>query len=64
MEGVMPFETIMYVTFVVAALGIFAAALTYAEWAAKHANDAVGEPAHAKPEIPANRQDTDARKAA
>ena len=61
----MPFETIVYVSFVLAALGVFAAALTYAEWAAKHANDAVREPGQVKPGKPANHQDTNAdRKAA
>ena len=65
MEGVMPFETVAYLAFVVAALGVFAAALTYAEWATRHANDATRKPAQVQQEKPTHRNDTDAvRKAA
>ena len=59
----MPFETIAYLTFVLSAVAVFAAALTYAEWASKHANDTAREPGQAG-ERP-HRNDSDAfRKAA
>jgi hypothetical protein len=62
MEGIMPFETIAYLTFVVSAAAVFAAALTYAEWASKRATDPAPKPEQAKQEC---RHDTDAlRKAA
>jgi hypothetical protein len=65
MEGVMPFETIAYLTFVLAALGVFAATLTYAEWATRHANDAARKPAQIGQEHAPHHNDTDAvRKAA
>ena len=41
----MPLESILYVTFVLSALAIFAATLAYAEWATRHANDPVRMPA-------------------
>jgi hypothetical protein len=53
MEGIMPFETIAYLTFVVSALTLFAATLAYAEWATRHANDPVREPAQFAQEKPA-----------
>jgi fatty-acid desaturase len=60
----MPFETIAYLAFVVATLGVFAAALTYAEWATRHAND-VRKPAQVRQEQAPHRNDTDTvRKAA
>jgi hypothetical protein len=49
-EGIMPLESILYVGFVVAALVLFAAALAYAEWATRHANDSVPRPAQFKKE--------------
>lgn len=65
MEGLMPFETVVYLAFVLAALGVFAAALTYADWATRHANDHVRNVTQAKHGKPANPADTDAvRKAA
>jgi hypothetical protein len=65
MEGVMPFETIAYLAFVITALGVFAAALIYADWATRHANDAARKPAQIQQEEPTHRSDTDAvRKAA
>ena len=48
----MPFETIAYLAFVLSAVAVFAAALTYAEWATKHANDPAREPDRAKQEPP------------
>jgi hypothetical protein len=48
----MPLESILYVGFVVAALVVFAAALAYAEWATRHANDSVSRPAQFKEERP------------
>jgi hypothetical protein len=44
MEGIMPFESIAYLTFVLSAVVLFAVALTYAEWASKRANDPVPKP--------------------
>jgi hypothetical protein len=35
----MPIESILYLAFVLAAFGQFAAVLAYAEWATRHAND-------------------------
>jgi len=52
MEGIMPFETIAYLTFVISAALVFAAALTYAEWASKHANDPARKPDQPKHEKP------------
>jgi len=61
----MPFETVAYLAFVVSALGVFAAALTYAEWATRHADDAARKSAQVRQEKPVHRNDTDAvRKAA
>ena len=61
----MPFETIAYLTFVVSALTLFAATLTYAEWATRHANDPVRKPAQFEQEKPLHREVNDAlRKAA
>ena len=40
----MPFESIAYLTFVLSAVVLFAAALTYAEWASRHATDPVPKP--------------------
>jgi hypothetical protein len=48
MEGIMPFETIAYLTFVLSAVAVFAAALTYADWASKRANGHVRKPDPAK----------------
>jgi hypothetical protein len=45
-EIVMPFESILYVTFVLSALALFASTLAYADWATRHANDPVRMPAH------------------
>ena len=42
----MPLESILYVTFVLSALALFASTLAYAEWATRHANDPVRIPAH------------------
>ena len=61
----MPFETIAYLTFVVSALALFAAALTYAEWATRHANDSVRKPEQLGQGKPPHRDDSDVlRKAA
>lgn len=61
----MPFETIAYLTFVVSAFALFAATLTYAEWASKHANDPVRKPARVPQEQRPHRNDADTvRKAA
>ena len=61
----MPFETIAYLTFVVSALTLFAATLTYAEWATRHANDPVRKPVQVGQENPPHRHGSDAlRKAA
>jgi hypothetical protein len=35
----MPFDSILYLAFVVAMFTQFAVVLTYAEWATRHAND-------------------------
>ena len=48
----MPVETILYVTFVMSALTLFASTLAYAEWATRHANDPVRVPAHFAQEKP------------
>jgi hypothetical protein len=65
MEGIMPFETVAYLAFVVAALGVFGAALTYAEWATRQADDAARKRTQVRKVEPTHRGDTDAvRKAA
>jgi hypothetical protein len=48
----MPLESILYVTFVLSALALFASTLAYAEWATRHANDPVRIPAHFAQEKP------------
>ena len=35
----MPLESILYLSFVVSALAVFASALTYADWATRQANE-------------------------
>ena len=61
----MPLESILYVGFVVAALVLFAAALAYAEWATRHANDGVSKPAQFREGSPSHQNDADlVRKAA
>jgi hypothetical protein len=65
MEGIMPFETIAYLTFVISALTLFAATLTYAEWATRHADDPVRKPEQSGQEKSLQRNDSDPlRKAA
>jgi hypothetical protein len=59
MEGVMPFETIAYLTFVVSAFTLFAVTLTYAEWATRHADDTVPETKQFKQEKSPHRNDPD-----
>jgi hypothetical protein len=51
-EGIMPFETIAYLAFVISAALVFAAALTYAEWATRHAADPARKPDQAKEQHP------------
>lgn len=51
-ETVMPVETILYVTFVLSALALFASTLAYAERATRHANDPVRTPARFAQEKP------------
>jgi len=54
----MPFETILYLAFVVAVLAEFAAVLTYAEWATRHATDNTPRRAHIKREASQDGEDT------
>jgi hypothetical protein len=64
-ESAMPTESILYVTFVVAALTLFAVALAYAEWATRHASGEVSPRERRAPKTPLHREDADVlRKAA
>jgi len=61
----MPLETIVYVTFVLSALALFASTLAYAQGATRHANDPVRSPAHFAEEKPCHHNDAEpVRKAA
>ena len=61
----MPLESILYLAFVVAALAVFAAALTYADWATRHATDNTPRRAQIKRETSQGVEDTrSTRKAA
>jgi hypothetical protein len=52
----MPLESILYLSFVISALAVFASALTYAEWATRQMNnepdkaEEPGQPARRKSE--------------
>ena len=56
----MPFEAIVYLTFVVSLLTLFAVTLTYAQGATRHANEPVRKPAQFGHQKAAHRQDPDA----
>ena len=61
----MPVETVQYLAFVLSALAIFAAALTYADWATRHANVAARNAEPVGHEKPSHRNNADTeRKAA
>ena len=61
----MPLESIVYVTFVLSALALFASALAYADWATRHANDPIRTPARFAQEKLAHDNDAEpVRKAA
>lgn len=51
----MPLESILYLGFVITALAEFAAALSYAEWATRHAPDNASRPAQIRREANSRR---------
>jgi len=60
----MPIESILFLGLVIAALTEFAAVLTYAEWATRHATDETPRRARAKREAGLQSQEPPVRKAA